>query len=236
MNQTKKAEGDVPISVYLCRHGETEYNALGIFQGQGVDLPLNAKGKEQARELANLFGTLPVMEMGFSSPLQRARETADIVLGGLHELRRFPLMVHPLLKEGSFGWAEGRKKDEVKAQIPDVYAAWREHHNFDARLPGGESQGEIAARGMHFLDHVVELCHRGEIIAPLPERRIAVFSHASFLRCMLNKMGVALDEIPNARPLKITYRKETGWCYDGLVVGGQASSTKEFVCTSQKVR
>ena len=73
------------------------------------------------------------------------------------------------------------------------------------------------------------------MLTPLPERRIAVFSHASFLRCMLNQMGVALDEIPNARPLKITYREGTGWRYEGLVVGGQMPS-KEFVCTSQKMR
>ena len=223
MYHIKKEQRHIPITFYFCRHGETDLNREGVFQGQGVDAPLNAKGREQAKELAVLFKEgLPLIDMGFTSPLKRAHETAQIVWGHLPPERRFPLVVDPLVKEGSFGWAEGKKKDAVKTKIPGRYAMWRTPHSPMARLPGGESQEEIGARGMQFLKDVVDLCQGTYEASSKDEVRIAVFSHAALTRCLLYKMGVTMEDIPNARPVKIVYRNHQ-WLYQGIVLAGQLS-------------
>ena len=73
---------------YLFRHGQTDMNAAGRWQGRGIDLPLNETGREQARELAAAL-TPAALEVVFSSPLKRAVQTAQIVA----EILRIPVQI-----------------------------------------------------------------------------------------------------------------------------------------------
>ena len=66
------------MDLYLLRHGETDWNKAGLLQGH-TDIPLNENGRKQMRETARKLGDLGVkMDVILSSPLHRARESAEI--------------------------------------------------------------------------------------------------------------------------------------------------------------
>jgi broad specificity phosphatase PhoE len=66
--------------IYLIRHGETESNRKGVFRGR-LDIPLSQNGREQAVDLRRYFENIPV-DVVYTSPLQRAVETAETVFPG----------------------------------------------------------------------------------------------------------------------------------------------------------
>ena len=91
------------MKIYLMRHGETEWNKIGKFQGQ-VDTPLAKEGILQAQKTAEGMKEIP-FDCIFSSPLKRAYMTAQIIRGD----RESPLIRDNRLKEMSFGIYEGRR-------------------------------------------------------------------------------------------------------------------------------
>jgi broad specificity phosphatase PhoE len=151
--------------VLLVRHGETDDNAANRFQGQ-LDTPLNDRGREQARMLARaLAGEGP--RALYSSPLARARETAEIV-GAL--LCLAPVLDERLMEADSGDWS-GLLYREIIASQPGAFAAWRAADPA-FRFPNGESVAEQAARVAAALADVcagplpaVVVCHGGVIRA-----------------------------------------------------------------------
>ncbi len=105
--------------LFLARHGETEWNAIGRLQGH-TDVRLNDRGREQARALAR-----SVRELGaalvITSDLARARETGEIVAA---ELGLPAPHVIAELRERRLGVFEGLTRDECMARYPDAWAAW----------------------------------------------------------------------------------------------------------------
>lgn len=91
------------MKIYLMRHGKTEWNKIGKFQGQ-VDTPLAKEGILQAQKTAEGMKEIP-FDCIFSSPLKRAYMTAQIIRGD----REIPLIRDNRLKEMSFGIYEGRR-------------------------------------------------------------------------------------------------------------------------------
>ena len=67
-------------TIYMVRHGETEWNAAHRMQGWS-DIPLNEKGREQASFAARKFESIP-LDAIYTSPLKRAADTAEIIRGG----------------------------------------------------------------------------------------------------------------------------------------------------------
>lgn len=107
----------------LARHGETEWNAIGRLQGH-TDIPLNERGKQQARELAmQLRAARADIATVVTSDLARARETGAIVAAelGLAEPR-----VVCELRERRFGIFEGLTREEISGRYPDAWRAWQE--------------------------------------------------------------------------------------------------------------
>ena len=90
------------MTLYIMRHGETAWNVLRRFQGRS-DIPLNEKGIALAEVTARGLADVP-FDLAFTSPLSRARRTAEIVLRG----RDVPLTDEPRLIEIAFGAYEGR--------------------------------------------------------------------------------------------------------------------------------
>jgi probable phosphoglycerate mutase len=122
----------------LVRHGRTEWNAAGRFQGQ-ADPPLDETGWEQARRAAvAVRGMAPRAVV--SSDLQRAHQTA-VMLGAACGL--VP-STDPGLREVALGAWEGLDHDEAARRFPTEYAAWRAGE--DVRRGGGETQAEAGAR------------------------------------------------------------------------------------------
>ena len=105
------------MSVYLARHGQTAYNLEGRFQGQ-LPVPLDDTGRAQAAELAERAAAHGFRAL-WSSPLLRARETADIVA------RRIGLTPRedPRLMETDAGDWTDRSFAEVQAETPELFAA-----------------------------------------------------------------------------------------------------------------
>lgn len=93
-------------TLLLVRHGETDWNAERRWQGH-ADIPLNARGREQAAELAAQLAGKPI-EAIYSSDLSRARDTAEIVGGHLG----IPVVTDPDLREVDVGPIEGLTAEE----------------------------------------------------------------------------------------------------------------------------
>ena len=85
------------MMLYIVRHGETEWNRLHKVQGH-TDIPLNDYGKHLAEETAEGMKDISI-DLGFTSPLLRAKETAQILLRG----RNVPLFEEEKIEEISFG-------------------------------------------------------------------------------------------------------------------------------------
>ncbi|KGH45896.1 MULTISPECIES: histidine phosphatase family protein [Modestobacter] len=125
------------------RHGRTEWNAAGRFQGQ-LDPPLDAEGRAQAARTApHLAALLEGQEVLLvSSDLQRAVDTA----GALAPLLGVQLLVDERLREHGLGSWEGLTRHEVADRHPGQYADWMAGRPVPER--GGEAQADVAARAL----------------------------------------------------------------------------------------
>ena len=158
-------------TVYLIRHGETDHNAEGRAMGQ-MDIPLNARGLDQARQTAEFLRRYPIGRI-VSSDLQRAVATAEPLAGALG------LAVEPeaRLRELSFGILEGKTVSECELIDPAAVERWRSG-DFDAVLPGGESRRALMKRTREVLEE----------IAAGPQEHVALFSHGGALNALHTHM------------------------------------------------
>ncbi|XP_035282005.1 probable fructose-2,6-bisphosphatase TIGAR A [Anguilla anguilla] len=129
----------------IVRHGETQYNKDKLLQGQGVDLPLSETGLWQAEIVGNYLSDLKFTN-AFSSDLQRARQTADIILRNNLHSSGLEVIRDPLLKERSFGIAEGRPVDHLKNMAS---AAGQSCPSFTP--PQGETPEQVKLRVEEFM-------------------------------------------------------------------------------------
>jgi probable phosphoglycerate mutase len=134
--------------LYLVRHGETDFNVEGRLQGR-YETSLNARGRQQAGECAGILRDLFARDERrpddcayVSSPLQRARETMEIVRAALG-LDPGAYSVDDRLMEISYGEWEGFTLAEIQARDPDVLAR-RDRDKWDFVPPGGESYRQVA--------------------------------------------------------------------------------------------
>lgn len=154
--------------ILLARHGETDDNVPPLrFQGQR-DTPLNARGREQARELAERVAELdPPIAALWSSDLSRARETAEIVGARIGLEPRLDAR----LREGWRGEWEGSLFEEIAARDAERYAAWRAPDaEAGFHFPGGETLAQQQARVLDCLREIesgpqpaLAVCHGGSI-------------------------------------------------------------------------
>lgn len=137
---TTVAEKENPAHLCVVRHGETDWNRQGILQGW-TDVPLNALGRRQAREMAAQFDHAGFDAL-WSSSLWRARETAEIIA----PLIRLPYpKLHEGLNERCFGAIQGVPKTELGELNPALLQQIL-RRNPAARFEGGESMDEFADR------------------------------------------------------------------------------------------
>jgi len=134
--------------IYLARHGETDDNARHVVQGS-IDTPLNARGREQALELARQVRDLGIKAI-WTSQLSRAAETAQIV----GDVLGIEPRVDDRLAESRRGSWEGRALDEIERSEPEAWAAWK-RGGADFRFPGGgESLAEHQARVLAVIEAI----------------------------------------------------------------------------------
>ncbi len=144
-------------TIYLIRHGETDWNLQQRYQGQ-KDIPLNETGIKQAQMISeSLNGTH--FDALYSSDLIRAFQTAQQISKKIN----LPIITHPSLREINQGDWEGKYiKDVLATSADEVRAVYQNPHT--ARKPGGESIAEVAHRMYTFLDILAEKHHQQTII------------------------------------------------------------------------
>jgi len=137
--------------IILVRHGETEWNVEEIFRGR-IDIELNETGIRQAELLAEYLSDAKI-EAIYSSPLQRALTTAEVVASH-HKLE---VRIAPGLIDLDFGKWHGLPHQEVKAKYKELYTEWISHPH-QVTMPDGESLNDVRKRAMAVVDEVITRC------------------------------------------------------------------------------
>lgn len=159
------------MEIYLVRHGETAWNKQGRVQGS-ADIPLNEYGIELAEVTAEALKDIP-FEVVYTSPLIRARQTAEILRGK----RNIPLLVDDRLQEMGFGCHEGTNIREARADETNQLHDFLEHPE-RYRSADGEDFIQVITRARSFIE---------EVLLPLEGRRgtVLIAAHGAFIRCFL---------------------------------------------------
>ena len=159
------------VKVVFIRHGQTEWNVSGRYQGQS-DVALSKEGIAQAEKLAEHFPVASV-DAVYSSDLMRARVTADKVA----EKFGLPVQTEPAFRELNFGDWEGLTYEQITASWADAMTNFLRHPDI-LQIPHGESFPEVRQRAMKRLRELLAE-HEGHVIA--------VVAHGAVLRTMLTE-------------------------------------------------
>jgi broad specificity phosphatase PhoE len=146
---------------FIIRHGETDWNIDGRYQGQ-ADPPLNARGVQQAKMLAEQLMNKG-LEIVVTSPLERAKQTAVI----LSQVMNVQIMEEPRLMEIHQGDWQTRLRSEIESLYPDLFAEW-ETNPWHVTPPGGEPLSTVQARVYAALD---------DLGREYPEAKIGIVTH-----------------------------------------------------------
>lgn len=134
------------MKIYFVRHGETDWNKERKIQGQ-VDIPLNEFGRHLARETAKGLRDVP-FDVCFTSPLGRARETAQIILQG----RDVPILEDKRILEMNFGVLEGKCCSKEGWDVPDSFQTFFDDPVHYQAPEGGEDFQAVRKRTGDFLN------------------------------------------------------------------------------------
>lgn len=156
-------------TIYLVRHGETEFNRLGIVQGSGVDSELNETGLRQAELFHHHYGHLSFDHV-YTSRLRRTYQSVERFITR-------PLPHTPLAELNEISWGE---YEGVKGE-----GHWRQDYftminhwtqgNLDYRIPGGENPIELQARQRIALNHIMSKPHEQQVLVCMHGRAMKSF-------------------------------------------------------------
>ncbi|CAJ1181681.1 phosphoglycerate mutase [Companilactobacillus paralimentarius DSM 13238 = JCM 10415] len=174
------------MELYFVRHGKTQWNLEGKYQGGHGDSPLLSESLHDIGLLAKRLENVEIDHM-YSSPLPRARTTAETLIKDLH--RDIDLSIVGDLREFDLGIMEGRKFSELEREMPEVIYAFRHQpKDYDYDLIRGESFEEVAKRTTNAVQRIVEANHeKGSVV---------IVSHGAALVTMIQSLlGTKVDEI-----------------------------------------
>lgn len=165
------------MHLIVIRHGQTEGNAKGVLQGKRTDQSLNAEGIREAR-----LATAKLAETGivalYSSPLRRARETADPIASALN----LTIVLRDELAERDFGDLSGLTWEEATTKTNDPELKERDKNLiFDYRVFGGESVQQVRLRLKKFLED----CRHVH-----PHDTIACITHGGTIRLLYDELNI----------------------------------------------
>ncbi|WP_206795451.1 histidine phosphatase family protein [Amycolatopsis sp. MtRt-6] len=169
----------VSISTILLRHGETPLSGQR-YSGRG-DPGLTGRGREQAAAAASRLAREPGLAAVISSPLSRARDTAEAVAAAAG----VPLCLEDDLVETDFGCFEGLTFEEAQERWRDDHTAWLDR-SFTEAPPGGESVADVARRVSRALARL-RTEYAGETVV--------LVSHVTPIKLMVcSALGVAAED------------------------------------------
>ena len=171
-------------NILLMRHGETSWNREKRFRGV-YDIPLNENGRAQARLLARVLQTRAV-DIAYTSPLKRAQETAEIVIGN----RQIDVEIENSLIDIDYGAWTGLDEAEVAQRWPDEYELWCTRPHM-LQIPEGSTLKEVFDRSFEAMD---------EISSKHNEQTVALFAHRVVNKLLvLGVLGLTLERFPFIR-------------------------------------
>jgi 2,3-bisphosphoglycerate-dependent phosphoglycerate mutase len=184
------------ITRVLCiRHGETDWNASGRWQGH-APVPLNATGLVQSAALGRyLAGHGPALAALYSSDLARAHQTAQAIA----EAVGWAVQPDPRLREVDLGQWQGLTRAEAEAWDPAGYAAFRADY-YRTPPPDGESRNDLKARVRAAFDAIADR-HAGQTAA--------LVSHGASLGMLIESLFGRIDR-PTLTNTSITLVERAG--------------------------
>jgi ribonuclease H / adenosylcobalamin/alpha-ribazole phosphatase len=195
------AQGE-PTTTVLLRHGETPLSVERRFAGRG-DIPLTETGKLQAKAAAQRLAARGGTDLIMTSPLQRARLTAEAVAAATGA----PVEVDDGWIETDFGEWEGLSYAEAMERWPDEVTAWMK--DTAKAPPGGES---FAAAGRRVLAAL------GRLLARAEPGRVVVVSHVTPMKTVLRHALLAPPPALRRMHLDVACLCEVDWYADGPAV------------------
>jgi probable phosphoglycerate mutase len=179
-------------TVYIARHGETDWNAAGRWQGH-TDIPLNDNGRAQAKGLAGRLWGAGIVAV-VTSDLVRARETGQIVALELG----VPLAyADAALRERSFGVFEGLTREECETLHAGAWQAWLDHK----RPPEGAEEHEALT------SRIVEAIGRVATDVAQDDGPALVVTHGGALRAIVTATtGKAPPPLRNAALWRVVWK------------------------------
>lgn len=169
--------------LYIIRHGETEYNRLGIVQGRGVNVGLNEAGKKQAAQFYNSYAHVSFDKV-YTSALRRTHETVELFIkNGLFWEQ------HTGLDELDWGDFEGREAThKLRQQFFSLTSDWASG-KLHKKLPRGESPLEVKERQTKAIEY---------ILSQENEKKVLICMHGRAMRLLLCSLtGKSLTEMDN---------------------------------------
>lgn len=160
-------------TLIIVRHGETDWNVEGRWQGQ-IDVPLNANGHHQAQQMAESLIQAPITAI-YSSDLRRASETA----GYLARKFNLPVQTDARLREIHQGMWQGLRISEIRSNYRSEFQS-REKNPLQVAPPGGETVQQVGERLNSFL---------ADLIPSHPHATVAIATHGfvmALLQILLN--------------------------------------------------
>ena len=187
-------------SIYLIRHGETDFNRKGVVQGSGVNSPLNEWGEAQATAFYNAYQHVPFDKI-YTSDLQRTHQT---VRGFIKQ--GIPHESYAGLNEISWGVREGKEPNVGdNTYYKELVTAWR---NGDVELAaeGGESPVQVRERQIPVIETILSRPHERNILVAMHGRAMRVLLTVLFDQPLVNMDNY---EHSNLCLYKINYSYET---------------------------
>ena len=211
-----RAERELPVTIYLVRHGKTEFNTVGRMQGW-IDSPLTEAGREVAVNLGKGLSEVP-FDAVCTSGLGRTVETAELILAENETSSELEIQNNPGLRETNYGSHEGKMNADVIAGI----LAYFEVESMEELATGEQSALErqlvytsqtdttgdaeniyqlMARVSRSFEDVVTETSEHGG-------GNLLIVAHGNSIMAILESLGVKdAGDIKNASVTKIVYQK-----------------------------
>jgi 2,3-bisphosphoglycerate-dependent phosphoglycerate mutase len=186
------------VEILVIRHGQSEADILGRCEGR-ADYSLTELGRKQAKQVAEWVGTAYPPDILFSSPLKRAKETADEI----SKVQQLSIIFDDDLMEQNNGIIAGMLIEEARIQYP-IPAGGRKRHEF---IEGGESQIQFRARAEAFVSRLMDVIQQNKEL-----KRICIVSHGG----MISMLFRSFLNLPYNSPVYIP-TGDTGvhiWEYD----------------------
>jgi 2,3-bisphosphoglycerate-dependent phosphoglycerate mutase len=193
----------------LIRHGKSEWNEQGLWTGL-TDSPLSAKGREEARQIAERLKGFKI-DAAFSSSLSRAKETLAIVLKEINQ--KPPVKESSALNERDYGVFTGKNKWAIKMLVgPEEFKKIR--RSWDYPIAKGESLKMVYARVVPYFEKEIQPKLKSG-------KNVLVSAHGNSLRALVK----FLEKIPDEKIAEVEIETGEAWIYEIDQTGKIVSKT-----------